>query len=69
LKEKRLTEIKDSPEILKWVQEKQADDVAHGKSLENGYPLKCYEMTLTDVGWNVKTALIRNVSAAFHAPR
>ena len=34
--------------------------VAQGKTLDNGYPRTCYDMTLTDDGYNVKTALVDN---------
>jgi hypothetical protein len=39
--------------------------VAQGKTLDNGYPRTCYDMTLTDDGYNVKTALVDNFSTAF----
>jgi hypothetical protein len=43
--------------------------VAQGKSLDNGYPRTCYDMTLTDDGYNVKTVLVKSLSAMFDKGR
>lgn len=65
LRDKGLTKIENSPAILEAVRSELARLAAEGKTLENGYPLKCYDMTLTDDGYNVKTVLIDNLSDAF----
>jgi hypothetical protein len=46
-----------------------AKTVAQGKSLDNGYPRTCYDMTLTDDGYNVKTVLVKSLSATFDKER
>ncbi len=65
LRDKSLTKIEISPATLESVRAELAKMVAQGKSLDNGYPSKCYDMTLTDDGYNVKTVLVDNLSLAF----
>ncbi len=65
LRDKSLTKIEISPATLESVRAELAKLVAQGKSLDNGYPSKCYDMTLTDDGYNVKTVLVDNLSLAF----
>ena len=65
LRDKGLTKIEVSPATLESVRAAFAKMVAQGKSLDNGYPLKCYDMTLIDDGYNVKTVLVDNLSEAF----
>lgn len=65
LRDKGLTKIEVRPATLESVRAELAAMVAQGKSLDNGYPLKCYDMTLSDDGYNVKTVLIDNLSEAF----
>ena len=65
LRDKGLTKIEVNPATLESVRAELAKIVAQGKSLDNGYPLKCYDMTLTDDGYNVKTVLVDNLSEAF----
>jgi hypothetical protein len=65
LRDKGLTEIEVSPATLESVRAELAKTVAQGKSLDNGYPRTCYDMTLTDDGYNVKTVLVKSLSATF----
>ena len=65
LRDKGLTKIEVNPATLESVRAELAKMVAQGKSLDNGYPFKCYDMTFTDDGYNVKTVLVDNLSEAF----
>ncbi len=69
LRDKGLTKIESNLKLLDSVRAALAKKVADGKTLDNGYPRTCYDMTLTDDGYNVKTALIHNLSLAFNAGR
>jgi hypothetical protein len=69
LRDKGLTKIEVDPATLESVRAELAQMVAQGKSLNNGYPRTCYDMTLTDDGYNVKTALVRHLSEAFDQRR
>ncbi len=69
LRDKGLTKIEVSPATLESVRAELAKIVAQGKSLDNGYPHTCYDMTLTDDGYNVKTVLVKSFSATFDKPR
>jgi hypothetical protein len=37
----------------------------HGEDPENGLPVSCYDMTVTDQGYNVKTALVKTLGTMF----
>jgi hypothetical protein len=65
LRDKGLTKIEVSSATLESVRAALAKMVARGKSLENGYPRTCYDMKLTDDGYNVKTVLVKSFSATF----
>jgi hypothetical protein len=65
LEKKGFTNINPSPDTLEWVKGGQAEAIAKGKSVDIGPPLTCYAMTLTPAGYNVKTVLVKNLSAAF----
>ena len=65
LRDKGLTKIEVNPATLESVRAELAKMVAQGKSLDNGYPRTCYDMSLTDDGYNVKTVLVNNLSAGF----
>jgi hypothetical protein len=69
LRDKGLTKIEVSPATLESVRAELAKTVAQGKSLDNGYPRTCYDMTLTDDGYNVKTVLVKSLSATFDEGR
>ena len=69
LRDKGLTKIEASPATLESVRAELAKMVAQGKSLDNGYPRTCYDMTLTDDGYNVKTVLVKSLSATFDEGR
>jgi hypothetical protein len=69
LRDKGLTKIEVSPATLESVRAELAKMVAQGKSLDNGYPRTCYDMTLTDDGYNVKTVLVNSLSATFDKGR
>jgi hypothetical protein len=69
LRDKGLTKIEGSPAALESVRAELAKTVAQGKSPDNGYPRTCYDMTLTDDGYNVKTVLIKSLSATFDKGR
>jgi hypothetical protein len=61
----RLVKIENNAVTRDSVRAELAKLVAQGKTLDNGYPCTCYDMTLTDDGYNVKTALVDNFSTAF----
>ncbi|MGH6937171.1 MAG: hypothetical protein ACRED2_13560 [Methylocella sp.] len=65
LRDKGLTKIEVSPATLESVRAALANMVAQGKSLDNGYPRTCYDLTLTDDGYNVKTVLVKSFSETF----
>jgi hypothetical protein len=69
LRDKGLTKIEVSPTTLESVRAELEKMVAQGKSLDNGYPRTCYDMTLTDDGYNVKTVLVKTLSATFDKGR
>ena len=65
LRDMRLVKIENNAVTRDSVRAELAKLVAQGKTLDNGYPCTCYDMTLTDDGYNVKTALVDNFSTAF----
>ncbi|MGH6846822.1 MAG: hypothetical protein ACREC0_05115 [Methylocella sp.] len=65
MRDKGLTKIEISPATLESVRAELAKMVAQGKSLDNGYPRTCYDMTLTADGYNVKTVLVKTLSETF----
>ena len=69
LQDKGFVKIEGSPGTFESVHASLAKMAAQGKTLDNGYPVKCYDMTLTDNGYNVKTALVDNFSMAFNEAR
>ena len=69
LRDKGLTNIAVNPVTLESVRAELAKTVAQGKSLDNGYPRSCYDMTLSDDGYNVKTVLVKSLSATFDEGR
>ena len=69
LRDKGLTKIEISPATLESVRAEVAKTVAQEKGLDIGYPRACYDMTLTDDGYNVKTALVKHLSEAFDERR
>ena len=69
LRDKGLTNIAVNPVTLESVRAELAKTVAQGKSLDNGYPRTCYDMTLSDDGYNVKTVLVKSLSATFDEGR
>ena len=69
LRDKGLTKIEVNPATLESVRAEVAKRAAQGESLDIGYPRTCYDMTLTDDGYNVKTVLVKNLSEAFDERR
>jgi hypothetical protein len=69
LRDKGLTKIEVNPATLESVRAELDQMKAQGKSPENGYPRTCYDMTLTDDGYNVKTVLVKSLSATFDKGR
>jgi hypothetical protein len=69
LRDKGLTKIVVNPATLESVRAELAKMVAQGKSLDNGCPRTCYDMTLSDDGYNVKTVLVKSLSATFDKGR
>jgi len=69
LRDKGLTKIDVNPATLESVRAELAKMVAQGKSLDNGYPRTCYDMTFTDDGYNVKTVLVKSLGATFDEGR
>ena len=53
-----LVENKPDPAAYKQVKKE-------GEDPENGLPISCYQMTLTEQGFNVKTALVKTLGAIF----
>ncbi len=43
--------------------------VAQGMTLDNDYPRTCYDMTLRDDGYDVKTVLAKSLSATIDQGR
>jgi hypothetical protein len=58
LSKKGLVEINPDPVAYKQVKK-------DGEDPENGSPISCYQMTLTDQGFNVKTALVKTLGTMF----
>jgi hypothetical protein len=69
LRDKGLTKIEGNPVTLEAVRAKLDQMKTQGKSMENGYPRTCYDMTLTDDGYNVKTVLVKSLGATFDEGR
>jgi hypothetical protein len=69
LRDKGLTRIEVSPATLELVRVNVAKLAAQGKSLDIGYPRGCYDMTLAEDGYNVKTVLVNKLSVAFDGGR
>jgi hypothetical protein len=69
LRDKGLTNIAVNLATLESVRAELAKMVAKGRSLDNGYPRTCYDMTLSDDGYNVKTVLVKSLSAMFDKGR
>ncbi|WP_026605864.1 hypothetical protein [Methylocapsa acidiphila] len=62
---KGLTWIGDSPDTFASVEAYLAEKAAEGMPSPNGRPISCYQMTLTDLGRNVKTGLVQSFKKAF----
>jgi hypothetical protein len=60
LKKKGLVAVK--PDQLTYELEKK-----HGEYLDQGFPISCYQMKLTDQGFNVKTALVKTLGRMFES--
>jgi hypothetical protein len=60
LKKKGLVAIK--PDQLTYELEKK-----HGEYLDQGFPISCYQMKLTDQGFNVKAALVKTLGRMFES--
>lgn len=69
LAEKGLTWIADSPDTLASVSAYLAEKAAEGDKSPNGRALSCYDMTLTELGRNVKTGLVQSFKNAFDPMR
>ncbi|MGH6844195.1 MAG: hypothetical protein ACRECU_05650 [Methylocella sp.] len=69
LRDKGFVKIENSPATLESVRATLTKLEAQGKNLDNGYPRTCYDMKLTEDGFNVKTALVDNFSTAFNDAR
>jgi hypothetical protein len=69
LRDKGLTNIAVNLATLESVRAELAKMVAKGRSLDNSYPRTCYDMTLSDDGYNVKTVLVKSLSATFDKGR
>lgn len=67
LKDKGVTDIEISPAALESVRKKIEWIATQGKPPEIGYPRLCYEMNLSGLGANVKTALVGVLSRAFNS--
>ncbi|MET1083534.1 MAG: hypothetical protein ABWY12_10870 [Burkholderiales bacterium] len=65
LEYKGLSTIKDSPATLASVRERMQEKSARGEKMTIGNPRSCYEMQLTDTGYNVKTVFVRTMSRGF----
>jgi hypothetical protein len=69
LDEKGLAKIVDSPKTVADVAAYLDRKTAEGSKTPNGRPLSCYDMSLTDLGRDVKTALVQSLKSAFnHMP-
>jgi hypothetical protein len=63
LESKRLVTLKDSPALLASIKSKLGEDERSPGRAPNGYPRYCYEMTFTQLGSDVKTALVETIGA------
>lgn len=67
LEEKQLVVLSRSPETLAAVRAKiKKREVETGKMSDIGYPLDCYNVTLTDKGRDVRTAIVSGLAAHFN---
>jgi hypothetical protein len=62
LQDRGLASLVENPQIKAKVIAQQAKA---GKKSDIGEPRACYDITLTDHGWDVRTALVHVVSAGF----
>lgn len=65
MRDKGLVKIDVSPATLESVRAELGKIAQQGKKLDNGYPRMCYNLTLTEDGYNVKTVLVKDLSVAF----
>lgn len=69
LQDRGLVTLADNPQTkAKVLADVQQREVATRKRSDIGAPRACYDMTLTDHGRDVKTAVVQVVSASFGAP-
>lgn len=67
--ELHLVSITKSPDVLDQVSSYLDQKAAEGQKSQNGRPIYCYDMTLTDLGRNVKTGLVQSFKTAFDGGR
>jgi len=60
LAEKKIATMTDNAELLRRKMRDASREIAERGRAENGRPLRCYDMQLTEDGNNVKTALVGN---------
>ncbi|MEJ0092066.1 MAG: hypothetical protein WDN46_01080 [Methylocella sp.] len=65
LQEKGLTKVADSLTTLADVVAYLEHSASEGLETPNGHPLSCYDLTLTDLGRDVKTALVQSFKSIF----
>ncbi len=65
LDEKGLAKVTDDPKTRGDVAAFLERKAAEGEKIENGRPLSCYDLALTDLGRDVKTALVQSFKGAF----
>jgi hypothetical protein len=65
LHNKGLAEISDNPETFERVRGKFTELAAQAKLPPIGYPLSCYNLKLTEDGYNAKTVLTKALSRKF----
>jgi hypothetical protein len=62
---KQLAKMVDNPEQLKRAMHEVNKQIAKSGHSDNGRPFHCYDMQLTEYGYNVKTALVGSFGEAF----
>jgi len=68
LEERKLVALDVRPELLERVrQDIKKQEAATGRPLEIGQPLLCYDIRLTNKGFDARTALVHSLAAGFES--
>jgi hypothetical protein len=61
-----LAQIVWKTDLVREILARRESDIHAGRTWEIGAPVRCYEMTLTGPGADVKTAIVTNIAPAFN---